>query len=694
MNHHNRRQRRRTPALSGKRRAILEAYRNDWLAIMHSTAPADRDVAEAGVRCAYEAADLKPPATYLWFDSPLAAVLAAEMLTGEVTVNRILSARGVPVDPRDVLAAVTAAGVRRQYSSRPVSQQLVRAAASANDFNLGPWWPYLHGLEPVAWDQLWRQVDVHHSELLDRNFLWGRSSHSSSTFPWKWYSPFGIDVTSLAALQTIGYDTGPVAAGLVQAAREAHCWLGFDEVAILCDRPTKVDTDTVYAVTFRDGFSVQAPELLRPSPIAPEDSREEPRWRRPVCGLKELPPHRRSVVNDFAAQWHANIVGNAPVDHVATEEHIRGVYRTEGLEPPETVLWFDSPLAGAIAQSVLWMHGRRVITSWPRTWQQADEAIRKRCYRPFPERVRNWLESPVIAPLWEIKFSVDAAVRSTIARPQSPFWSHWAPEQIRDPQIWDQAVGKVHAHLGYHDHRNPPLAVDAYPIHCAAWDCGAPPHWRSRADFSMEGRLAVAAPLTAMGIDIPAMKDHIALARTAGWWWPLHNVAIATERPEQIITDDRGRLHNPHGPAITYRDGFSIYAWRNTPVPADLIENGWDVPRIIAERNAEVRRCAIERLGWDIFLDELGGQPIASEPDPGNPGFTLDLYDFPEQLLNVGQQSGTRRVLLCTNGSVERDGTRRRYGLLVPSRHTDPVEAAAEMYGIPTQQYRQLEVRR
>lgn len=693
MSHH-RRQRRHTPALSGKRRAILEAYRHEWLAIMRSTVPADRDAAEAGVRNAYEAADLKPPATYLWFDSPLSAVLASEIITGEIYVNEILPAQGFPVDPRDVLAAVKAAGVRRQYSSDPASQQLVRAAADANDFNLGPWWPYLHGLEAVAWEQIWRQVDVHQSELLTRNFLWGRTSHSASTFSWKWRSPFGIDITSLAALQAVGYDTEPVAAGLVQAARQAHCWIGLNDVAILCDRPQRVDTDAVYTLTFRDGFSVQAPELLQPSAVVPAQPRQEPRWRRPVCGLRELPPHRRAVINDFVAQWHTDITGNAPVDHAATEEHIRGVYRTEGLAPPETVLWFDSPLAGAIAQSILWMHGQRVISSWPRTWQQADESIRKRCYRRFPERLRNWLESPAVAPLWEIQSSVDAAVRATITRPHTPFWQQWTPEQIPVPQIWAQAADTVHAHLGYQVLPSPPAMVDAHPIHCAAWDCGAPPHWRSRADFSMEGRLAVAAPLTAMGIDIPAIKDHIALARTASWWWPLHNVAIATERPEQIITDDRGRLHNPDGPAITYRDGFSIYAWRNTPVPADLIENGWDVPRIIAERNTEIRRCAIERLGWDIFLDELGGKPIASALDPGNPGFTLDLYDFPEQLLNVGQQRGPRRVLLCTNGSVERDGTRRRYGLLVPSRHTDPVEAAAELYGIPTDIYRHLEVRR
>jgi hypothetical protein len=50
--------------------------------------------------------------------------------------------------------------------------------------------------------------------------------------------------------------------------------------------------------------------------------------------------------------------------------------------------------------------------------------------------------------------------------------------------------------------------------------------------------------------------------------------------------------------------------------------------------------------------------------------------------------------LACTTQSVERDGTRRRYGLVVPAHHTDPIAAAAELYDMPAAAYRDLEVRR
>ena len=52
------------------------------------------------------------------------------------------------------------------------------------------------------------------------------------------------------------------------------------------------------------------------------------------------------------------------------------------------------------------------------------------------------------------------------------------------------------------------------------------------------------------------------------------------------------------------------------------------------------------------------------------------------------------RVLLCANGTVERDGTRRRFGLTVPEDVPTALAAAAWGYGITAEEYAQLEVRR
>lgn len=107
-----------------------------------------------------------------------------------------------------------------------------------------------------------------------------------------------------------------------------------------------------------------------------------------------------------------------------------------------------------------------------------------------------------------------------------------------------------------------------------------------------------------------------------------------------------------------------------------------DLDRIVAEPNVEIRRCGIESLGWAPFIAGAGLTPVDSGPDPGNAGQEIALYDVPERLW--GEDI---RVLLCTNGTGERDGTRHRFGLTVPSRIGTALEAAAWGYGLTADEY-------
>jgi Domain of unknown function (DUF6745) len=178
---------------------------------------------------------------------------------------------------------------------------------------------------------------------------------------------------------------------------------------------------------------------------------------------------------------------------------------------------------------------------------------------------------------------------------------------------------------------------------------------------------------------------------SAGWWWPLRDGVVVADRPLLLRVEqtDDGAGYRPHcenGPAITWADGWSLYFWHGTQVPAGLIERGWTAERILREPNAEIRRCAVERIGWDRFISDANLRPVSpTVPDPGNPGQTLTLYDAPERIF-----PRPVRVLLCTNGTTERDGTRRRYGLLVPPHFRNPVAAAAWTYGWTTDTYRTL----
>ncbi|MBG0815261.1 DUF6745 domain-containing protein [Planomonospora sp. ID82291] len=173
------------------------------------------------------------------------------------------------------------------------------------------------------------------------------------------------------------------------------------------------------------------------------------------------------------------------------------------------------------------------------------------------------------------------------------------------------------------------------------------------------------------------------LARSCGWWWPLDGSCVVSERPVAIRTRD-GRLHDAEGPAVAYADGWAVHAWEGTRVPRWVITDPTP-DRIAREPNVEVRRCAIERIGWETYIEQAGLRLVATAPDPGNPGSDLRLYDLPDAVW--GRPA---RVLLTVNGSVERDGRRRRYGLGVPRFLDDPVAAAAWTYGLSADHYSRL----
>ena len=177
-------------------------------------------------------------------------------------------------------------------------------------------------------------------------------------------------------------------------------------------------------------------------------------------------------------------------------------------------------------------------------------------------------------------------------------------------------------------------------------------------------------------------------AHSTRWWWPTRDFVMVCDRPTLLHPGPIAGsdwLHNDTGPAIQWPDGWSIHLWHGTRVPADLVEPGWSTDRILAEPNAEIRRCAIERIGWDRFVADAGLKLRDQASDPANPGQWLRLYDMPRRLLPQRV-----RVLLCTNATRESDGTRHSFGLTVPIQCRTALAAAAWTFDLPESAYAAL----
>ncbi|WP_194819886.1 DUF6745 domain-containing protein [Nocardia sp. XZ_19_385] len=377
--------------------------------------------------------------------------------------------------------------------------------------------------------------------------------------------------------------------------------------------------------------------------------------------LDSLTAAQQELLASVRDEWIEVGLSTAPADREAAEQGALQAYRTAGVAAPKVIVWLESPLAGAIGQDqairLAGVRDRIWDQAGPRAWARiravTQRQARQQVWTQVEDRVHTLIDARVTA---QVQGLVRAAVAGGI---DEPVW-----QQV------DSVVGE----------KMPAGSVV--------------PWWEGNLGPQLGDSLAFYDAIQRLGVNLGGLLDGVEqVVRNAGWWWPMDGGLILTERPTVISRDDAGRLHNATAPAVAYRDGFTMWAWHGTRVPEYAITTDWDVDAILWEHNAEIRRCAIERMGWHAFIEESGMSPVGPEvPDPGNPPHTLRLYDLPDELRNTFTEPV--RILLCTNGSADRDGTRRRFGLVVPAHYDDPVSAAASLYDIPVEAYRQLEIRR
>jgi len=116
------------------------------------------------------------------------------------------------------------------------------------------------------------------------------------------------------------------------------------------------------------------------------------------------------------------------------------------------------------------------------------------------------------------------------------------------------------------------------------------------------------------------------IAEQCEWWWPYENIVVASEKPLSIRWDDQRRLHCEDGPAVAYSDGYGLFAWHGTRLPAKWVleRETIDPSEILREQNVETRAAAAACVGWPRMLSALDYKVIDSDPDPSH-GELIDL---------------------------------------------------------------------
>jgi len=160
------------------------------------------------------------------------------------------------------------------------------------------------------------------------------------------------------------------------------------------------------------------------------------------------------------------------------------------------------------------------------------------------------------------------------------------------------------------------------------------------------------------GIKLPKFRGIMAITEECGWVYGYDTICFVCDRHTVLNRDSQNRLHSVDGPAVSYPDGYSVYAVHGIRIPAWIIleKEKITIEKILTEQNAEVRQAMMEVYGRVKMLESEDCKVIDQDLEWGTLYRTQKLTDCngdPFCFLHV------------VNSTPEADGTWKSYILLI-----------------------------
>ena len=377
--------------------------------------------------------------------------------------------------------------------------------------------------------------------------------------------------------------------------------------------------------------------------------------------ITALTPEQIARLPDYARAWTEIGLSTEPADRPRAERAIGMMYRQAGMAAPR-IVWCGSPLSIALTRTSVWDSvGTSVRDSvLDSVWDSVGTSVRDSVRAGVRAGVGTSVRDSVLDSVWD---SVGTSVRDSVRASVLDSVRASVGTSVRD-SVWDSVRAGVRAGVRA-------SVVDS--VRASVWDSVRGQHdagWLvCYAAFRDLGLRAETAPLEGLW----------ELAQSAGWALPHEHICWVSERHNILRRDDAGRLHCETGPAVAYPDGWEIYAWHGTRVPAEWINRREALTPEIALTwsNVEQRRAACEIIGWHTVLSQLSARSIDKHADP-QIGELLEV-DLPD--------GGPQRFLRV------RCGTGREFALPVPREVKSAIEAQAWSWGLDMREFQKPEVR-
>ncbi len=239
----------------------------------------------------------------------------------------------------------------------------------------------------------------------------------------------------------------------------------------------------------------------------------------------------------------------------------RNQYARAGWPPPALLIEVDSPLAGMLLLAKIYQRAEQAANSnWGRVWEVFWDSL--------PIEIRKF--APKITTPNVGAGGLQGLPNSSI-QPQSSF--EWERNQNLVDFIVEQ---QVLADLRQDNY----LAGDGLRL------------WQT-----IQQRLT------------PTIKDN------GTWLWSYTGIGVQTKPPAAVPVDARNRVHREDGSAVEYGDGWGPFLWHGTIVPRNAVMTPTTitVQQIEAERNAEVKRVLIERMGPAKYVELSGAVEVSRD---------------------------------------------------------------------------------
>lgn len=370
--------------------------------------------------------------------------------------------------------------------------------------------------------------------------------------------------------------------------------------------------------------------------------------------ITKLTPEQESELPVFREHWRAIGLSTEPCDKEKAIASVKNLYAAAGLSEPR-VLFFCSPLLCLWARGLLMKMGEKKLEKdqlWDRLedqlWAQLRDQLGDQLRDQLGAQLRDQLEDRLEDQLGgQLRDQLEDQLEDQLG---GQLWG-----QLRDQleaqlwdQLWDQNLYEPLWTIG---------GMDAF--------------WLSFYEFGRK-----------IGVKYTC-ADHfdayLQYAQNAGIMFAYDGIALISDRPEVLRFDNERRLHCENGPAVRFRDGWSVHAWHGQRVPAEWIESPETLTAKVALtwENIEQRRAACEILGWNNVLKELNAKEIDADGDP-QIGRLLEV-DIPE----IGKERFLQ--VLC--------GTGREFALPVPPDMRTALEAQAWTWGMDSTEFTKPEIR-